>query len=276
MTNTCSGATELAHGASCTIRVAMAPTGVAGERSATVNVSATPGGSASAAVVGFAANPALLSIGPLQPDTLQGVAGLVGSEATITINNIGASPSGPVTLSLSGTDLSSFSLFSGSCSITVPVTLPVGMSCTVRLAFDPRTTGIKNATLTASASPGGSPTLALVGFSYARPQLSVTADTLDFGNVSGGATGGPLNVILSNTGPVAASQPAISITGPDAASFSLGVTTCTGELPSLGSCTIPVTFAPAASASGTKRASVTMVSTLGGSASKNLVGVAVP
>ena len=256
--------------------VVMAPTGVAGERSATVNVTASPGGTASSAVIGVAANPALLIIGALQPDTLQGVAGLVGSNATITISNVGASPSGPIAFSLSGTDMSSFSLFSGSCSITVPVSLAVGASCTIRLDFDPVTTGIKNATLTASASPGGSPTLALVGFSYAPPVLSVTADTLNFGNVTGGSTGGPLNVILSNTGPVAATQPAISITGPDAASFSLGVTTCVGELVSLGSCTVPVTFTPAALSSGTKRASVTMVSTLGGSAVKNLVGVAVP
>lgn len=98
------------------------------------------------------AAPALLTITPAPPvsffDTTVGLT----SSLTFTVTNSGGAPSGSITMSLSETVPTTFSITSDGCTGTQ---LAGGASCTVQVTFAPVEIGSWSVTLSATATPGG-------------------------------------------------------------------------------------------------------------------------
>jgi hypothetical protein len=104
----------------------------------------------------------------------------------------------------------------------------------------------------------------------ARPVLSASPSSLDFGTVFVGAAASPQTITVRNTGN-AATTPAGTVTGADASDFALTVNGCSGRsLGAGGSCTLTVTFTPVAA--GARSATVTITGSGGASATARLTG----
>ena len=132
--------------------------------------------------------------------------------------------------------------FNPSTGNTVTISLPSGSSARyVQLSFTGNT-GWSAAQLSEfEVFPGG-------GSGGGSAALSASPSSESFGSVTVGSTSAAQTVTVSNTGSVAASVSAVSVTGP----FSQA-NTCGSSIAAGGSCTVSVKFAPTAdgSASGT-------------------------
>jgi hypothetical protein len=130
-------------------------------------------------------------------------------------------------------------------STTCGSTLAAGASCTINLTFTPGQTGPRAAVLTITDDTAGSPqsvSLGGVGLSTG-PNVTLSTDSLPFlGSELVGTTSPARTLSLSNYGTAALNIGSISTT----ASFA-EKDNCVGSVPSLGSCTISVTFAPGGS-----------------------------
>jgi cysteine-rich repeat protein len=142
--NTCT--TAIAAGDTCNVAVAFAPSGTnKGARAASLAVTASPGGSTSAALIGTAVGN--LTISPSSQEMAAAV-GSMSDVATFTITSSAPQSTGVLSVVLSGTSAAEFSVVTNTCTM-----LSQGQSCTVGLRFIPISAGPKAATLTIS-TPG--------------------------------------------------------------------------------------------------------------------------
>jgi len=139
----CSGVV-LNAGVSCTLSVAMAPT-VQGSMSASLDVSAAPGGTISSSLSGTAAVPPQLSVTPASLAYGPQVVRTFSAVQRITITNVGATTAGPIAFSLLG-DGQDYQVSSTCSSGLVP-----GASCTMDVLFSPTSLGPRTATLRITA-----------------------------------------------------------------------------------------------------------------------------
>lgn len=181
---TCLGQT-VAAGGSCTVIVKFNPTGSAGSKLATLTVSATPGGPATASLTGTALSVGNLMLGPGAHDFMTLARGSASAETLFTVTNSGQSAAGTLGASLS--DATNFTISSNNC----PTTLGAGASCMVGVKFTPASVGAKSGSLTVSASPGGSTALSVSGTGSAQVSVSNSGGGTvmsDDGKISCGAT----------------------------------------------------------------------------------------
>jgi len=123
-------------------------------------VSATPGGTTSAALTGNGVAPAQLAISPTTnayPDT---TANTASTDVTFTVSNSGGATTGTLATALSGADPTQFVISTDNC---VGTTLAPAATCTILVHFTPTTTGAKAASLDVTATPGGSASATLGG-----------------------------------------------------------------------------------------------------------------
>lgn len=148
----------------CHVQIRFTPTAV-GSRGQSLRVSATPGGSIGVGLIGVGLSPALLAISPTFSDFGTAPPG-VQVTRSFTVTNSGQSASGAVGVTVTGQDAQDFSIAQNNCGAA----LAGGASCTVVIRFaasggfpfgDDRT-----ATLTATASPGGSVQAQLLGRAF--------------------------------------------------------------------------------------------------------------
>ncbi|MEO8101152.1 MAG: choice-of-anchor D domain-containing protein, partial [Betaproteobacteria bacterium] len=141
------------------------------------------------------------------------------------------------------------SLASGAAQTGAPQTLIPGQSCTINMVFRPTSISSFNHSVSFTSNASGSPhNVALTGNGIA-PAITLSPN-LAFGNQEEGTTSVPQVVTLTNTSPVSITLTSALSVSP-AGQFNVtpaGATPCTNGLvvPSLGSCTVNVTFAPAA------------------------------
>ena len=149
-TNTCAAA--LAASMSCAVDVRFRPLSVGG-KSATLTVSATPGGMAVAALTGLGAAPASLSVN--QPTYAFGsvMVGTSSADATFTFSNTGGVPTGSLATTMPGADPADFVIVTDNCN---GAPLPATSTCDIVLHFTPSSAAPKSATLTVTGAPGGS------------------------------------------------------------------------------------------------------------------------
>jgi hypothetical protein len=148
---------------SCQVQIRFTPTAV-GNRGQSLRVSATPGGSIGVALNGIGLSPALLAISPTFSDFGTAPPGAQVTRS-FTVSNTGQSASGPVGITVAGEDAQDFAIVQNGCSA-----LAAGASCTVAVRFS-ATGGFpfgdqRTATLTATASPGGSVQAQLLGRAF--------------------------------------------------------------------------------------------------------------
>ncbi len=174
------GITMLAPNDSCTIQVRFQPLSI-GMHSATLQASATMGGTTTAGMMGNAVaggttlfgSPPMIDFGCVEP-------GQSSQVVQWTVTNNGAVPSGLPSTQFQGTP-TVFFIFSSTC--TAPI--PAGNQCTISLQYRPSTRGMHTGSLQLMATPGGTVSVGLLGNT---PSSGAAAD----GGITTGcsATGG--------------------------------------------------------------------------------------
>ena len=161
----CSGM-MLQPSASCMVDVTFAPTG-GGDVAASLAVSATPGGQTAASLSGTGIAPAMVTLSPVAAAFAAQQQGTASKPVTFTIKNAGSQPSGTVMVSVVNGNNGDFPISVMSCAALDP-----NAQCTVDVTFQPTGSGMRMATLSASASPGGTATAPLTGTATPPPDLS--------------------------------------------------------------------------------------------------------
>ena len=276
-TDGCNGM-ALAPSGKCTITVTLTPM-TAGQKGATLTVTASPGGTTSASLTGVGLAPASLAVTPATfafPDTVVGDI----SAQTFTIANGGGVAAGTTTALAAvlavttGTDAAEIGIASNSCAPT----LAAGASCLVGVAFKPTTAAMnKGATLTASASPGGMGSASMTGNGLAAAALSLspaTGASTDFGTIVTNNSSSQ-TFVVRNGGQQGTSAVTIATTGTDFTIATPGTGDCSGTSPLAPgtSCTIHVKFAP--TTTGSKSSTLSASATTGGTKMLSLTGIAV-
>lgn len=139
-----------------------------------------------------------------------------------------------------------------------PKTLAAGKSCIMTVSFlagpvyTPRT-----AVLTINDNAPGSPQTVMLTATVINPQAAVSTPSLSFGSQKVGTTSGLKTMTVTNTGATTLNFNGMTIVGGNAGDFSIAATTCGGSLTAGNSCTISVTFTPAAKGSRASTLTIT-------------------
>ena len=169
----------------------------------------------------------------------------VGSKSaasTVTITNTGQDASGTIATSVSGADSGAFVIESDGCN---GKSLPSNGTCTIAAHFAPTKSGAANATLSVSATPGGSVDVALSGTGGSSGSIAFTASSQSFGTVGTGSMSASTTFTLTNGGGSPTGAITLTLGGADAAQFAKSNDGCSGKpLAPSGKCTVDVLFAP--------------------------------
>ena len=144
--------------------------------------------------------------------------GVLRGGTHITVTNIGAAPTGPITPTLTGTD---FSLVHNGCT-----TLDVLATCDLELGVTPSVVGAITGALSVTADPGGIATTTLAATGAPKNDLAVQA-RVDFGGQAVGVSSAPLMVAVTNTGTTATG--ALTIALQTGSRFTITADGCTGQ-----------------------------------------------
>jgi hypothetical protein len=275
---TCAG--QLGAGASCMAVVAFAPAS-SGSKTASLNVSGTPGGTAAASLTGTAQTPAALTLAAAtgSSNTFGNVVSGSAQNETFVVTNTGQQSSSAVTVNLTTAAGSGFTLLApgtGDC-VSGTTTLATSASCTIRVQFSSSGGGAATATLGVSASIGGTPpALALTATGVMQALLTITPTTSAFPATAPSAMSSTTTFTVTNMGGAPAGTTtglAVSITGANSTEFGVNiVNTCTGTLAPGATCQVGVAFTP--KTGGSKTASLNVSGTPGGTATATLSGTA--
>jgi hypothetical protein len=232
----------LAAGASCTLAVDFVPS-AAGAASATLSITDNALGSPQSVGLSGTGGTSGITIAPASVSFAQGSVGAQSPPVAVTITNTGSSPISPLTIAVVGNDPNDF-MDPNTC----PPALGAGSSCIVTVIFDPTQAGSRAAAIQISDNAPGSPqTIPLTGSAVqATASIARASGTMTFGSQLAGTASSPAqNVTITNS----ANAPAV-LTVTNAAlnpptDFTLA-NNCKSGLAASASCTIAVTFAPAA------------------------------
>lgn len=157
----CNGMTLPSMG-TCTIDVAFKPT-VLGLRDGLVRLTVAGVIIVDGVVRGTADPVNTITITPPTtfafPDT---TATMTSAPHTFTVTNTGTQPTGLIASALGGTDPTQFSIVTATDTCTGQA-IPVAGTCSISVVFAPTTAGAKSASLTLTATPGGTATATVSG-----------------------------------------------------------------------------------------------------------------
>lgn len=273
---TCSTATAVPAGSSCTVTVGFTPTAT-GARSATLSVTSAVGNVSS--TLSGTGTPAPAPSASLSSSSLAFGSIVVGASAasqSVTVSNGGTAN---LSFSAIATGTSEFPITGGTC--TTASTVAPGASCTVGVGFTPASSGARSGTLTITNNGSGSPlAVALSGTGIANsPVAQLAPGSLSF-NQTIGVASTPQTITVSNTGTSALKLSSITVSGAAAADYVIdSSSTCAsgGSVAANNSCNVKVVFTP--SSSGARAASLNVAHNAANSPSTvalNGVGNAVP
>ena len=245
------GAT-LAAAASCTAKIAFAPT-TTGARTATLNFK----DSAGTQTVSLAGNGTAPSASvSASPTSLTFAAVTVGSSSaaqSVTLSNKLTTSITISSVAISGTNAADFTISSKTCGTS----LAASGSCTASVVFKPSAAGTRTATLRFTDSASNSPqSVALSGAGVVPGAVTVSPTSLAFGSINVGSTAAAQTATLKNGGTSSITITSVSISGTNAADFSISSKTCGTSLATSASCTVSITFKPAAAGARTATLSI--------------------
>ncbi len=265
VTNGCTG--TLAPGASCTIQLRFTPTATGPRPAGSLQISATAGGTRTVVLSGTGVPVGALSIAPTSSDLGSTLQGTTGTTVTFTVSNTGGSTSGPITTALAGTNAADFRLTANNCN---GITLVAAATCTVGVTFQPATSGAKTASLSVSATPGGTAIASLTATGLAPAALTLSPPTFTFASTVAGGGSAAQAFTLRNTGGVATGTLTVALGGTNMSEFTITTNTCGATLGAGATCTIQVQFRPASA--GAKSGSLDASAGAGVTASATLSG----
>ncbi len=249
--STCAAA--VAPSATCTLSVKFKPASL-GAKTASLDITsnATPAlQSVPLAGNAIAAPAAEIEVQPAALNFAATTLGLSAAPQQIMVSNLGTAPLTVSGVTLAGADAAAFSVNGVACT---GAALAAATQCVVQVSFTPVAVGPASATVTIASSDADEPTtvVAVTGTGTAVPTGDIAlADPalltagLSFDPLAVGTPSAPKSIVVNNVG-----NAPLTISGVTSsnAQFVVGTETCTAApLPALtGSCTIPVTFTPAA------------------------------
>lgn len=273
--NGCTAA--VAGGDSCNLGVTFTPT-AAGARTASLAVSASPGGGPTVALSGTGITPGALAISPGNNAFADAAVGSASAPVSFTITNQGGSAAGVPTVALSGAAPSSFEIVSNTCTVM----LAPSDACSVGVRFRAPVAGLQAAALTVSATPGGTVNAALTGRGLAAARLTIMPAAADFGSSAVGvqASTGPVGAApvplvraftVTNAGDVASGPLVLTMGGANPGDFAIGADACSRIPIEPGdTCTFGTTFTPVGF--GKRSAVINVAASPGGGADVTLDG----
>ena len=249
-TDNCAGQT-VAVNSTCTAQIVFAPTAI-GARSGQLTIYADiSGGQAIVPLNGTATAPAAIVLTPLSLTFAATIVNQTTAAQIITVANTGGNAATLQTPVIVG-ETSDFTINADTCTAT----LATQTACSVSIVFSPTVSGARSATLsvvdnlgTASAA---TQTAQLTGTGNAPATDTLSPLSLTFAQQQIGTTSASQQVTLSNTGGVALTLIAASVSPGD---FSV-VNSCGNSLSAHSSCVLNVTFAP--TATGARSATLTV------------------
>ncbi len=233
----------LAPGATCTVTVVYTPTAVSSD-TATLGITSSAG-TVSVALNGSGQNPSLTLSLPATVTFNSQSTSITSLPQAVTIQNTGNEALTLSNFAISGTDASDFAIDANSC----PPLLPASSGCSLGITFKPGANGARTASLVITDNAGNSPqSIPLKGTGEAT-DLTLNFSTLaaDFGVANLGAAA-TAQIAITNPGSSAIALSGYSISGGNAANFSISGNTCattdSNRIPGGGTCTITITFRP--------------------------------
>jgi hypothetical protein len=286
--NTCATKATLNKGDTCTVGLKLTPAAAAvgAAVSAILTVSSATD-SANISVTGNvvpAATAGSLSASSLSLDFGSIRVGKSATAQTVTIKNVGGSPTGALSLTKSGTFFGDFPIASNTCTGAIAA----GASCAIGVSFTPTATGSESAgyTLTDGVT---SLTIAVSGVGLAATGIDWYCDSASSTTASTSETFGTSPVVVGSTVtakcwvkatttlPVGVTDTgAITITkaGTNADQFTIASNGCTTALIAGASCEVDVSFVPTV-ASSTVQATLGATTVNGGASTLVLSGQSV-
>ena len=261
-TTTCVAA--LAPKATCTVSVTFTPTAAGGRPAELVVASAN--NRITAGLSGIGVRAALLSLTPAAQLFGSTALGASGSPITFTVRNAGGVDTSTMTFTKTGANAADFVVSQNNCAGT----LAAGASCTLQIVFSPGALGAREATISVTATTGGTSEGSLSGTGIAAGSIQVNPSAWVAGSV---ALSGMLDQVftVTNPGQVPTSTVTVSIGGANASDFTKLSDSCNGMTISPGvPCTIALRFRPGAI--GARAASLTVGAATGGTVSVPLSG----
>jgi hypothetical protein len=238
-TNNC-GST-VAAGASCTISLTFTPA-AATTYTASLSVADSATNSPQTVALSGVLPAPIASLSPTTLNFTSTALNVASPAQTVTLSNTGNAPMTNVAISLTGFNPTNFAE-TNNCGSTVAV----GANCTISVTFVPATANSSTASLTISDNAAGSPQTVTLAGNAVVPFLSFTPSTLNFGATAIDTTAAAQTITLTNTGSAVLNISATGITGTNPNSFSISSTTCVATLAVNASCTVSISFSPAAS-----------------------------
>ena len=276
--NGCQG-TVLAPAGTCTIAAVFNPTS-GGNKTATLTVTGTPGGSAVASISGLGIAPAQFDFDIDSRDFGSVVTGTMGSIQRFRLTNVGGQNSAIPAAALNGANASEFMITSNTCSAVLTPSPAAGSFCDIFVQFLPVSVGAKLASLDVLGNPGGPVSAGLSGNGVAQAALSVTPSILTFPLTLVGNSAVVQSFTVTNQGSVTTGVLAVTVIGAAMGDYTQtnncedGGGPGTDVLIAGASCTVNVTFSP--TARGARNASVQISGNPGGTVTTALNGTSLP
>jgi hypothetical protein len=251
----CSG-TSVAPGGMCTISVTFTPTqtgSLGGTLTITDNAADSP---QQISLSGTGTQP-LLSLSSSSLTFGDQAVGSTSAAQTVTITNNGTSDLHVASVSTSGTNAGDFSASPSGCG-----DVPATETCTISVTFTPSASGARSATLDIVSDSPTSPDQVSLSGTGINPELALSPNPMNFGTVLVGQPSTlALTLLNAGTDPTYLTGPPTS-GGADPDDFAIvrSSVTCPSNssgtyIPAGGSCSVNITFTPAAV--GTRSATLT-------------------
>jgi len=195
-------------------------------------------------------SPASLSFGGV-------TVGTTSTSQQVTLTNNGATALAITSIAVTGANAPSF-IFGNSCGTSVAA----GASCTIHGHFAPTAAGAQSAAITITDSATGSPQAVALTGTGADTTATLSATSIAFGIVEVGVTTVSQQVTLTNTGTAALAIGSITVTGPNASSFTF-TNNCGTSVAVGASCILSGHFKPISQ--GPMTAAITIIDGVSGS-----------
>ncbi len=241
------GKVVLPQGGTCVIGVSFDPLSNITESNSVV-FSDSVGGSHTVLINGTGVQQGNVALSPTSVTFGSQVAGTTSSGHVLMLNNAGSGPLTITNVSLTGTEVSDFTIANGGTTCTNNFVLPAGMSCNVNLKFSaPSTAGFYSADLVLQANLGNgaiySNDVSLSGTSVSGPFPLSPAGPIAFGSVAIGSTASSAFYTVTNGNSSTVTFPATnSIIVPSG--YTVPSNSCIGAVPSGSECSFEISFSP--------------------------------
>ncbi len=160
-----------------------------------------------------------------------------------TLTNTGDGPTNALSVLLSGTNATEFSIVGDDCT---GVALSPSDTCRIDLQMRPTTLGTKAAKLEVRDGGGNSASVALAGTGAAAGIIMATS-THDFGATNAGTASLPFSFVVQNAGGVPVGPLQSAVSGAQASHFEVTSDACTGVTLATGTaCAVTIRYRPLA------------------------------